>query len=287
MKVRKFLLSALLFLPLLLQGCDYALFNPKGPVGHEIRGTLFLTVGAMLIVVIPTLLMVIIFAWKYSAKNKKSQQTHTPEWDHSKKIEIFAWGIPIIIILFLATVTYIETHRLDPRKHLLVDGQQVQPKVIDVVALNWKWLFIYPDEKIAAINEVAFPVNQPVEFHITSDSTMNSFFIPRLGSQIYAMSGMESRLNLMADTVGTYPGISAMYSGYGFAGMQFKAHALSLEDYSQWVNKVRSQGTPLTDDVFKSLQPDSRWVPVTYYSEADPGLYSKVINSFSGVQRND
>ena len=284
MKVKaRFFPPTMVFIALFLQGCDYALLSPKGPVGEQIRTTLLITCGAMLLVVIPTLFMIVYFARKYSSKRPDVEKTYAPEWDHSGKIELFAWGVPIMIIAVLATITYIATHRLDPRRRL----SEAQPMVIDVVAMNWKWLFLYPEEKIATVNELAIPVKQPIEFHITSDSTMNSFFIPRLGSQIYAMSGMENRLNLMADNVGVYQGLSANYSGFGFAGMKFKTHALSHDDYRKWVAKVRREGTPLTDTVFGALQKDSRFHPVTYYSKADPGLYGKIIHQFTGVTQND
>lgn len=273
----------LVLIALLLQGCDYALLSPQGPVGEQIRKTLLITAGAMLLVVIPTLFMIVYFARRYSSKHADVEKTYAPDWDHSGKIEAIAWGVPIVIIAVLATITYIATHELDPRRRL----SETQPMVIDVVSMNWKWLFLYPDEKVATVNELAIPVDQPIEFHITSDSTMNSFFIPRLGSQIYAMSGMENRLNLMATSAGVYQGMSANYSGFGFAGMKFKVHALSRNDYREWVANVRSAGVPLTDAVFSALQKDSRFHPVTYYSEADPGLYGKIIHKFTGVTRND
>lgn len=284
MKIRNtFSATVMIAIALFLQGCNYALLSPEGPVGEQIRNTLLITVGAMLLVVIPTIFMIVYFAHRYSRKHADVEKTYAPDWDHSTVVESIAWGVPIAIIAVLATITYIATHKLDPRRRL----SEAQPMVIDVVSLNWKWLFLYPDEKIATVNELAIPIDQPIEFHITSDSTMNSFFIPRLGSQIYAMSGMENRLNLMATSAGVYQGMSANYSGFGFAGMKFKAHALSRADYRKWVAKVRDTGVPLTDAVFSELQKDSRFDPVAYYSEADPGLYGKIIHQFTGVTQND
>lgn len=284
MKVRKLTLLPMLFvIPLLLQGCQMELMSPQGPVGKDIRTTLLITLGAMLIVVIPTLWMIVHYALKYRHSNQAVEQEYAPDWDHSTKIEAWAWGVPIFIIIILASITYYAAHKFDPRNRL----SNAQPMVIDVVAMNWKWLFIYPDEKIATINELAFPVNQPVEFHITSDSTMNSFFIPRLGSQIYAMAGMENRLNLEATSVGVYKGMSANYSGFGFAGMHFKAHVLSREDYQKWLETVRAEGTPLTWDVFKTLKKDSFSNPITYYSNADQSLYGQIIHQYTGVTTNE
>lgn len=281
---RRLFLSTLLFLPLLLQGCDLAIFNSVGPVGKDIGNTLLLTAGAMLIVVIPTLAMIIYCVIRYRHREDKVNENYHPEWEHSSKVELVAWGVPILIIAFLAVVTWIKTHDLDPSKRL----SDEQPMVVNAVALNWKWLFIYPDEKIATINELYLPIDQPVEFRVTSDATMNSLFIPRLGSQIYAMSGMENRVNLLAHETGKLQGMSSMYSGYGFTGMHFDVHVTDRSEYNQWVQKVRNTGTPLNDDVFKEqVQPESRNVPVTYFNQADPGLYARIINQFAGVERND
>lgn len=238
----------------------------------------------MLVVVIPTLIMIVYYAFRYRSNRKNNNADYLPEWDHSVKIEIFAWGVPILIVAFLAYVTWVKTHDLDPSKRLTEE----QPMVINAVALNWKWLFIYPDEKIATINEISIPVNQPIEFRVTSDTTMNSFFIPRLGSQIYAMSGMENRVNLMATKTDTIKGLSSNYSGYGFAGMEFTVYVKEREGYNEWVQKVRDTGTPLSFDRFKQdLQTKTRNHPVTYFNKADPSLYAKIINQFAGVERND
>ncbi|MDO4643394.1 MAG: ubiquinol oxidase subunit II [Cardiobacteriaceae bacterium] len=274
----RFLLLSLSFS--LLTGCSdkWALLVPKGPVGSSIRLTLFTTVGLMLIVVIPTLVMIVFFARKYRASNRDAE--YSPEWEHSSKIEFFAWGVPILIIGVLATITYITSHTLDPRQRL----DERPPLKIQVIALDWKWLFLYPEENIAVVNEVAFPINQPVEFLITSDSTMNSFFIPQLGSQLYAMSGMENRLNLMATEPGDYAGISSNYSGYGFAEMKFNARAMSETDYQTWLAKVHASGQTLDMPLYHQLAQKSRANPVTYYSPIDPLVFKNVIESYTGVQ---
>lgn len=269
-------------LALFLSGCsdNYVLMSPKGPVGENIRNTILLTTGAMLLVVIPTMIMTVVFARKYRHGINDDKIVYHPDWDHSSKIELFAWGVPILIIIVLATATYITTHSMDPRQPL----SDEKPLKIQVVSLNWKWLFIYPEEQIAVVNQVAFPVNKPVEFLITSDSTMNSFFIPQLGSQLYAMSGMENRLNLMADEVGEYRGISSNYSGYGFAGMKFKALALPEGEYEAWLDKVRAEGTPLTDADYEALTEDSRNNPVAYYNDVNPLLFKNIIDKYVGVE---
>ena len=266
---------------LLMSGCNYTLFDSAGVTGKQMGDTILLTMGLMLIVVIPTIGLSIWMPWKYH--KTKTDSTYEPDWDHSSKIEYFAWGIPFLIVSVLAVITFYTSFSLDPRAEIESDKE---PMTIQVVAMDWKWLFIYPDEKIATVNEIAFPVDQPVEFLVTSVSTMNSFFIPRLGSQIYAMAGMENRVNLMAFEEGDFRGISANYSGFGFAGMRFTAKATSEEGYQEWLSKVRSSGTALTDAEFDSLMEDSRDHPVEYFSSVNPLQFKNIINSFTGVEAN-
>ena len=267
-----------LSLSLLMSGCKLALFDSSGVTGKEIGDTILLTMGLMLIVVIPTVILSIWIPLKYN--ESKTDETYDPEWEHSSKIEFFAWGIPIVIIVVLATITYITSYSLDPRKELVSDKE---PLTIQVVAMDWKWLFLYPEEKIAMVNEVAFPVDRPVKFLITSQSTMNSFFIPKLGGQIYAMAGMENRLNLMATEVGEYRGISANYSGFGFAGMRFKAKVTSEEKYEQWIEEVKASNIVLTDTEYDRLTEKTRDHQVEYFSEIDPLQFKNIIESFTGA----
>jgi cytochrome o ubiquinol oxidase subunit 2 len=226
----------------LLNGCDNALLNPKGQVGLDERNLIITSTLLMLIVVIPVIIMTFWFAWRYRASNTKA--TYTPNWEHSTKIEIVLWTIPCIIIFALGIITWESSHHLDPSKPI---ASTEKPIRIDVVALDWKWLFIYPEQGIATVNEISFPTNVPVEFHITSGTVMNSFFIPQLGSQIYAMGGMENKLNLIANHDGVFPGISANYSGRGFSDMKFNAISTSREEFDAWVNKVKQ--SPKTLDI--------------------------------------
>lgn len=272
-------ISLLLFAVLTLTGCDYRLFDSKGVTGIEIRDTIFITVGLMLLVVIPTLILSVWIPFKYRTSN---QSKYDPDWEHSTKIEIVLWGIPIAIIVVLAIITYITCHTLDPREPLKSDKE---PITIQVVALDWKWLFIYPEEQIATVNEIAVPVDTPVEFLITSNSTMNSFFIPRLGGQLYAMAGMENRLNMMATEEGVYRGISSNYSGYGFSNMKFKAHVVSDSGYQNWLTKVKSDGGSLNDAEFEKLEEKTKYKhPVVYYSNVQPLFFKDLIQKFTGVQ---
>ncbi|PIE42775.1 MAG: ubiquinol oxidase subunit II [Gammaproteobacteria bacterium] len=263
----------------LLSGCDLALFDPKGPVGDQNSQLLVLSIALLSIIIVPVLFMSIYFPYKYRASNKNAE--YKPDWEHSTKIELVVWLVPCAIILVLAIVTYITSHSLDPRKPL---GKDENTLTIQVVALDWKWLFIYPEEQIASVNELAMPVNKPVEFLITSDSVMNSFFIPRLGSQIYAMAGMENRLHLMASEAGVYRGMSSNYSGFGFSGMKFKTHALSDEDYHQWLATVRASGQVLDADRYKALAMKTKDHPVEYFADVDPLRFKKIIEKYTGEQ---
>lgn len=269
----------LVLLTLPLAGCDFALFDPKGPVATDIRDAMFLNVGLMLLVVIPTILMALYMGWRYRQGNTSAE--YDPEWEHSSKIEVVVWGIPIAIIAVLATIAYITSYSLDPRKPLESDKEKL---TIQVVSLDWKWLFIYPEEGIATVNEIAIPVDRPVEFLITSQSSINSFFIPRLGGQLYAMGGMENRLNLMASEENVYRGISSNYSGYGFAGMRFKVHAKSDEGYEQWVSTVKASDKEMNRSTYDSLTEQTRDHPVEYFALGDPLLFKSVIEQYTGVQ---
>lgn len=264
----------------LLSGCDSALLNPKGQIGLEQRSLILTAFGLMMIVVIPAILMAIGFAWKYRASNKDAK--YSPNWSHSNKVEAVVWTVPILIIIFLAVLTWKTTHALDPSKELPDNGQE--PITIEVVSMDWKWFFIYPEQGIATINEVAFPANTPVKLKITSNSVMNSFFIPKLGSQIYAMAGMQTNLHLIANEAGTYDGISASYSGPGFSGMKFKAIATpDRAAFDQWVAKVKQSSGSVNDmAAYEKIAAPSEYNKVEYYSSVKPDLFKDVTDKFMG-----
>ena len=263
----------------LLSGCDSALLDPKGQIGLEQRSLILTALGLMLIVVIPAIVMAIGFAWKYRASNKEAK--YSPNWSHSNKVEAVVWTIPILIIIFLAVLTWKTTHALEPSRPLAHDAK---PVTIEVIAMDWKWFFIYPEQGIATVNEIAFPANTPVEFKITSNSVMNSFFIPRLGSQIYAMAGMQTKLHLIANEAGTYDGISANYSGAGFSGMKFKAIATpDAATFNQWVAQAKQSPKVMNDmDAYNKLAAPSEYNKVEYFSSVKPNLFVDVINKFMG-----
>jgi cytochrome o ubiquinol oxidase subunit 2 len=259
---------------LLLSGCTLELLSPKGEIGAQEK-TLFLTATfLMLIVVVPVIAMTLYFAWKYRASNTKA--TYAPKWNHSTAIEVVVWTIPCIIVAFLAVITYKSSHALDPYRPI---ESSVQPINIDVVSMDWKWLFIYPDYDIATVNEIVFPVDAPLNFRITSSAMMNAFFIPQLGSMIYSMGGMETKLHLIANEPGTYAGLSSNYSGAGFSGMRFKAIATSDADFKTWVEKARASNNPLTPESYQTLLVPSENVPVSYYSSVPTGMFDNIIHS--------
>jgi cytochrome o ubiquinol oxidase subunit 2 len=255
------------------------LMNPKGAIGVEQRTLIITAIALMLIVVIPVIFMAFAFAWKYRASNKDAK--YSPNWSHSNKIEAVVWTIPIIIIAILGTITWKTTHELDPFKPIVTDKK---PMTIEVVSLDWKWLFIYPEQGIATVNELAFPKDVPVEFKITSNSVMNSFFIPQLGGQIYAMAGMQTKLHLIGNEAGKYDGISSSFSGRGFSGMKFTAIVTPTEgDFDQWVAKVKASSNNLnaTSDFNKLAEPSEN-NPVEYFSSVKPNLFKETIGKFMG-----
>ena len=257
---------------LLLSGCRWALLDPKGPIGEQERTIMLIATALMLLVVVPVIAMILIFAWRYRASNEKAE--YQPDWSHSTRIEVVVWGVPILIICVLGTIAWRSSHALDPFKPL---ASTVKPVRIDAVAMDWKWLFIYPQQGIATVNEVAMPVGVPVVFHITSATVMNSFFIPRLGSQIYAMANMQTAVNLLASSPGRYRGLSANFSGDGFSRMTFAALALTPADYALVRAKVQSAPRTLGAAEYKALDKPSENVPVEYYSQVLPRLFPQIV----------
>ncbi|MDN7131643.1 ubiquinol oxidase subunit II [Halomonas sp. MC140] len=274
----------LLALCLFLAGCSSALLDPKGQVGAEQRTLILTSFGLMLIVVIPVIAMTMLFGWRYRRSNSVAK--YTPDWAHSNLIEAVIWIVPCAIIVVLALLTWKTSHSLDPHKPLESD---VEPMEIQAIALDWKWLFVYPEQGIASVNELAFPVDTPVRFRVSSGTVMNAFFIPRLGSQIYAMAGMDNDVHLIANEVGVYPGRSTNYSGAGFSGMVFDAHVTSNEDFDAWVAEVaQSPNTLSYPEGYEALAEQSEFNPVEYFSSVTPEFYERLVSSFhSGTDPNE
>lgn len=257
---------------LLLGGCQWALLDPKGPIGVDERWIIETAAGLMLLVVLPVIVLAVVIPWRYRASNTRA--TYRPEWAHSNRIEAVMWSIPVAIVAVLAVICWRTSHQLDPFRPI---ASTQKPIHIEAVALDWKWLFIYPDRHVATVNEVAMPVGVPVVFHITSATVMNSFFIPRLGSQIYAMANMQTADNLVASVPGTYRGISANFNGDGFSGMTFKVKAMSGADFDRWLAKAGAAAQTLDPSAYRALAKPSENVPVSYYSKVTPGLFRQIV----------
>jgi cytochrome o ubiquinol oxidase subunit 2 len=267
-------LSPLLLLP--FTGCSqYALLDPQGSVGAQEKTLILLALGVMLLVVIPVIALTLVFAWRYRETN--TQATYAPRWAHSTGIEVVVWSIPCLIVAFLSVLIWNTTHVLDPYRPL---DSAVKPVNVDVVALNWKWLFIYPDYGIATVNRLEIPANTPINFKLTSDSIMNSFFIPQLGSQVYAMAGMQTQLHLIADAPGIYEGRSSAFSGPGFSDMHFDTVATYPEAFAAWVRTAKASSAHLDDATYTSLAQPSSKTPVMVYGDVVSGLFDSIVAQF-------
>ncbi len=260
-----------------LGGCSsIVLFNPKGPIGESERFVIITAIALMAIVVIPVFIMAFWFPRKYRAANTAS--TYMPKWSYSAKIDLVMWAVPIAIVTALSILAWTRTHALDPYKPI---ASAAKPINIEAVSLDWKWLFIYPDQNIATVNQITFPVKVPVSFRLTSDTVMTSFFIPQLGSQMYAMGGMQTRLHLLADKEGTYAGQNNQISGRGYAYMHFKAKAVSRAEFQAWVQKVRQSKELLDLERYEQLaKPSAGYYPVTYFSAVKPGLFLYILRKY-------
>ena len=266
-------LVVLLLLP--LAGCGPELLDPKGPIGEQEKNLILIALGLMLLVVIPVIFLTLYFAWRYRASNDKA--AYAPNWAHSTRIELVVWTIPCVIVCFLAVLIWRTTHSLDPYQPL---ESRVQPVRVEVVALNWKWLFIYSDYGIASVNQLVVPAGTPIDFKITAESIMNSFFIPQLGSQIYAMPGMQTQLHLIADKPGTYLGESASFSGPGFSGMRFDAVAVSRAQFDRWVDAAQKAPRRLDHAAYMRLTAPSYNERPALYAHTQPDLFLGVVNSY-------
>jgi cytochrome o ubiquinol oxidase subunit II len=256
-----------------LGGCSEGILDPKGPIASAERLLLINSTAIMLVVVVPVVVATLAFAWWYRASNPRASRQ--PAGDYEGRVEFVIWSIPALIVILLTGVIWISSHQLDPRAPIAANAK---PLRIDVVALDWKWLFIYPDQGIAAVNELVMPAGTPVNFRLTSATVMNSFFIPQLGSQIYTMGGMMTHLNLLADAPGDYPGFSAMYSGDGFSEMRFVAKAVPAADFDAWVKAAHSAGPGLDADAYGALARPSTAVPPATYRSVEPDLFQHIID---------
>src|SRR5262244_462977 len=246
---------------LLVASCQPAgVLDPQGPIASAERLLLINSTAIMLVVVIPVIVATLAFAWWYRSSNTRASRGTDESYE--QRIEFVTWSIPALTVILLGGVIWISSHQLDPRAPIPAESA---PLRVDVVALDWKWLFIYPDQGVAAVNQLVIPAGTPVEFRLTSATVMNSFFVPQLGSQIYTMGGMTTHLNLLADEPGEFPGFSAMFSGDGFSDMRFIAKAVPAGDFDAWVNRVRGSGSALDDAAYTQLAKPSKAVPPMTY----------------------
>ncbi|CAL4323398.1 ubiquinol oxidase subunit II [Buchnera aphidicola] len=258
-----------------LSGCHDSIFHPSGQISIQQYKIIFVSFLIMMIIVIPVILMTILFVYKYRDSNKNSP--YSPDWSHSNKIEFFTWFIPILIICILGTISYKSTYALDPKKSIISRNAPIE---INVVSLDWKWLFIYPHKNIATINEIVFPINTPIIFHITSNSVMSSFFIPSLGSQIYAMPGMKTTLNLISSFPEKYYGFASNYNGIGFSNMKFSVLVVPNNHiFNVWVQKIQKSPNILNDIYqFHNISDQNIFFGIRYFSHVCPQLFDMIVH---------
>ncbi|BCG49597.1 cytochrome o ubiquinol oxidase subunit II [Candidatus Profftella armatura (Diaphorina cf. continua)] len=283
--IRKYKIFLFLIFPLFFEGCKAVLLSPSGDIALQQRNIIIISMILVLIIIVPVMLLTIFFSWYYRSSNINA--TYSPEWGDSNKLEYLIWSIPVLIILILGTITWISTHKLDPYQPLSRISSKyknispnIKPLIVEVVSLDWKWLFFYPQQGIATINELAAPINYPIEFKITSSNMMNSFFIPALAGQIYTMPGMETKLHAVINKIGKYEGFSSNYSGLGFSGMRFKFYGMNKKNFNLWIKNIKNN-TPkiiLNKEIYTKLLKPSQYDPVYYYANVLPNLYEYILN---------
>ncbi|WP_317992637.1 ubiquinol oxidase subunit II [Bartonella gliris] len=284
--IKQLEMLAILGVVLLLSGCKIDVLQPSGYVARQQLILIVVCVLVMLCVVIPVMVSVVFLAIKYRASN--TAKDYLPDWGHSNKIEAFMWGVPIVIVMILGSLTAYYTYKLEPSNSLPVEVVgEGKPLQVDVVALDWKWLFIYPEYDVASINEIYAPKGRQVLLQLTSESSVNAFWVPKLGTVLYAMPQMNSKLHLVAEEKGVFKGTSANYSGDGFAGMRFQWHSVSSQDFDDWIAKVRASGQVLDRASYRQLSIAPRMgdvaakekdAAVRYFAPVEKRLYYRVVN---------
>jgi cytochrome o ubiquinol oxidase subunit 2 len=277
-------LRIICLLPLMaaLSGCNMVVLEPFGDVAGQQRDLVVISSVLMLLIIVPVMALTVLFARRYRHTNEAAR--YEPDWDHSTQLELVIWAAPLLIVICLGALTWMGTHLLDPYRAIgrVTAGRplahEVKPLDVNVVALDWKWLFIYPEYGIAVVNELAAPVDRPINFRITASSVMNSFYIPALAGQIYAMAGMETRLHAVINKPGVYRGFSANYSGAGFSGMRFSFHGLDDSEFTKWIADVKASGGALDRSSYLRLEQPSENEPVRKYATVDATLYKAILN---------
>jgi cytochrome o ubiquinol oxidase subunit II len=264
--------AGLLAATVLLSSCHRGVLDPHGPVGASERLMLYDATAIMLAVVVPVILLTLGFAWWFRTGNRHAR--YRPDWEYSGRIEVIIWAIPALVILFLGGIAWVGSHELDPPRAL---HSSTEPLEVQVVSLDWQWLFIYPGQHIASLNHLVVPAGVPVKFSLTSASVMNSFFIPQLGSQIYTMAGMTTHVNLQADERGTYQGLSAQFSGEGFSDMRFDVDAVPTEEFQAWVGEVRTKSGVLDGPTYAQVARPSRVKGTATFAKVSMGLFDAIV----------
>ena len=258
--------------PIALTACDPAVLDPRGAIGIADKTILIDSLAIMLAIVIPTILAILAFAWWFRAANTRA--TYRPDWAYSGRIELVVWGIPLLVIMLLGGVAWIGSHDLDPAKPL---ASNPPPLEVQVVSLDWKWLFIYPNLGVASVNQLVVPAGVPIHFSLTSASVMSAFFIPRLGSMIYTMNGMRTQLNLVADAPGTFLGLASHFSGDGFSDMHFDVRAVPAQQFTAWIEATRSTGPSLDPTSYAALERQSMNTKPFTFRAIDPDLFNAIV----------
>jgi len=264
---------ALLPLLALLAACGPVL-DPAGDIARQQRDLIYISTGLMLLIIVPVMILIVVFAWRY---RKGGQGTYDPEFDHSTGLELAIWSAPLLIIIALGALTWSSTHLLDPFRPLPTSEEGRQPLVVQVVSLDWKWLFIYPEQGIATVNELAVPVDRPLRFDITSSNMMNTFYAPTMAGMIYAMPGMRSQLHAIVNRPVDSQGYSANYSGPGFSHMRFRFVAMDDAAFSSWIDQARGSSAALELAAYRELLAPSERVPVMRFSRVDPDLFRRTV----------
>jgi cytochrome o ubiquinol oxidase subunit 2 len=269
--------AAIAVLAFLAGGCDrMVILNPKGPIADAQRGLMIDAFTVMMIVVVPVFVLAIVFALRYRAGRNARYE---PTWEYSAKVDAFVWLVPALIVVAVAVLLWRSTHKLDPYREIASPNP---PLDVQVVAQDWKWLFIYPEQGVASVNQLAIPVGRPISLRITSDTVMNSFYVPALAGQIYAMAGMQTRLQMLANSAGKFVGRNTQYSGGGFSDQFFEVVALSPADFDAWVVRAKASPTRLDAATYARLAEKSRLNPIAFYSAVEPQLFDKIIEKYAG-----
>jgi cytochrome o ubiquinol oxidase subunit 2 len=255
----------------LVSSCNRGILDPVGPIGAAEKQILINSTAIMLAIIVPTMIATLAFAWWFRRGNTRA--TYRPDWEYSGAIEMVVWAIPALTVILLGGIAWIGSHDLEPSKPL---ASKVQPLNVEVVSLDWKWLFIYPDQGIATVNQLVVPAGTPVSFRLTSATVWNVFFVPQMGTMIYTMPGMTTRLNLRADRQGVYEGRSAHFSGDGFPGMQFRVHAVPPQQFAAWAQSARGSGQMLDGRAYALLSEPTSYVKPMTFSNVAPGLFEAI-----------